>query len=278
MLSDGPGIVWFRRDLRLDDNPAWAAATAGHPDVVALFVLEPSLLASASDRRRDQLLAHLAALDNTISDLGGHLVVRHAPAVDAVAHLVAEVEATALYFNIDTSPFAVERDAAVSRQLEVPVHTFAGSYVHEPGAVLTQRGTLSQVFTPFYKKWRATPLTPWPDPGTGRPLQLRSEPIPEPAEAPRLPAGARAAFDRLVSWLELVDDYPETRDLPALQGTSDLSSDLKFGTLAARSVLDVVGESTPGREAFVRQLAWRDWWAHTLGERPDLAQRAVRPE
>ena len=68
------------------------------------------------------------------------------------------------------------------------------------------------------------------------------------------------------------------RDLPAIDGTSVLSADLHFGTLAPRTVVTTIGTSTRGRAAFVRQLAWRDWYAHLLWEFPSLVDRSMRPE
>ena len=273
-----PGLVWFRRDLRLDDNPAWAAATLAHDEVIALFVLEPELLDPASAVRRDQLLAHLGALDRRLRELGGHLTVRYGPAPEAVAKAVADGDAAAVHVNRDHSPFARERDRATEAAVGVPIQAHDGQTVHPAGSVLTRRGTLSQVFGPFHKTWRSTPLDPWPEPGPGRPIGLAGVELPAPTGPLWQEAGEEAARDRLDAWLDQVDDYPDTRDLPAVPGTSQLSADLKFGTLAARTVLAVVGTATAGRDAFVRQLAWRDWWAHLLAERPDLADAAVRPE
>ncbi len=270
------GVVWFRRDLRLDDNPAWAAATAAHDQVVALFVLEPRLLNASGPIRRDQLLGHLRALDDELQDMSARLVVRSGPASVAVPAVVTEADAAALYYNADASSFSRQRDDAVADALTVPIHAHHGLTVHEPGAVLTKKGTLSQVFTPFYKAWSATPLTPWPTPGPGRPTAMAGEPIPTPDGPLRHTAGAAGAWQRATSWLDHVEDYPDTRDLPAVQGTSDLSADLKFGTIAARTLVDVIGTETAGREAFVRQLAWRDWWAHTLAQRPDLPDVALK--
>jgi len=274
--GSGTGIVWFRRDLRLDANPAWAAATADHEQVIALFVLEPRLLAAAGQHRRDQLLAHLGALDDQLRALGGGLTVRDGPAVSAIADLVAETGAAALHLNEETSPFGRRRDDGVESRLSIPVHRHHGTLVHEPGAVLTARGTLSLVFTPFFRTWSATPWRAWPEPGDASVVHLEGSPLPRPAGSPRQPPGERAAWERLQRWLERVDEYPRTRDLPAIDGTSELSADLKFGTIAARTVVDVVGTSTSGREAFVRQLAWRDWWAHTLVQRPDLRSTALQ--
>ncbi len=273
-----PGIVWFRRDLRLGDNPAWAAATVAHEEVVAAFVLEPTLLRDASPIRRDQLLAHLAALDARLRELGGCLVVRQAPASEAIPRLIEEADASAVYLNRDTSPWSRRRDAAVINATTAAVYRFDGTLVHEPGAVLTRKGSLSKVFTPFYRTWSATDRTAWPEQGSGRPLVLPGPPALEPAGPVREPPGEMAAWERVEAWLDRVDDYAGTRDHPAVEGTSGLSVDLKFGTLAARTLVDVVGDATPGREAFVRQLAWRDWWAHMLAERPDLADVPVRSE
>ncbi len=90
-------------------------------------------------------------------------------------------------------------------------------------------------------------------------------------------AGEAGAQARLTWFLERVDDYREQRDRPDLVGSSQLSPDLRFGTIAARTVIDVVGADTPGRAALVRQLAWRDWYAHTLSERPEMVERPLKP-
>ncbi len=287
-MNRGPGIVWFRRDLRLRDNPAWAQATTNHDEIVALFVLEADLLSGIGPQRQGQLIAGLAALDESLAELGGRLTVRTGPAATAVPRLVSETGAGGLYFNVDYSHFARRRDAAVtatataavSGQSDFTLGSFHGNVVQPPGSELTRSGSLSQVFSPFYKRWNITPLADWPDaqPDNITVLGLDGEPIPPAVADPFSPGGEDGAWDRLNRWLEQVDGYPETRNIPAIGGTSELSADLRFGTLAARSVLEVVGSTSSGREAFLRQLAWRDWWAHTLEQNPDLPYKAVRPE
>jgi deoxyribodipyrimidine photo-lyase len=235
-------------------------------------------MAAAGRTRREQLLAHLGALNEQLVDLGGSLVIRPGPAAVAVPVAVAECQASSLYVNIDASPFSMDRDEAVDEALGIPTHRFNGLTVHEPGAVLTKKGTLSQVFTPFYKTWANTPLTPWPSGGPGRPISMSGLPIPESEGPIHHDPGESGAWQRVNAWLERVDSYPDTRDLPAITGTSELSADLKFGTLSARTLADVVGTHTPGRAAYVRQLAWRDWWVHTLAIRPDLPDVALKPQ
>jgi deoxyribodipyrimidine photo-lyase len=289
-MSHSTALVWFRRDLRLDDNPAWAAATTQHTDVLALYVLDPVLLDAAGPRRRARVLHDLAALDGRLREAGGSLRLVTGDAGELVSQQAHEVSAAAVYANADVTPYATARDdrAGVALgEIDVPLYWSWGTLVHPPGSVLTNAGAVSQVFTPFHRTWAATPWDPWPDAGTAaaRVLDQPAEGLPRPdgsyplvggeegAAAAPGEAGARARLEWL---LDRVDNYRETRDLPGVVGSSQLSPDLRFGTLSPRTVVEVVGESTPGRAAFVRQLAWRDWYAHTLHDRPEMVDHPLK--
>lgn len=275
-ISDEIGLVWFRRDLRLDDNPAWAAATSHHRFVVPLFVIDPRLLSAVGPFRRRQLLATLQALDYTLAESGGRLLVRIGDPVRLVPETAAALSVGSIYWNNDVSPYAVTRDAKVEAGLQVPVNRSWGTLVHAPGTVLTAKGTLSRVFTPFYKAWHARTWDPWPAPGDATILDDPGEPMPTLDRPPPLFEGEAEARTRLEQFLDRVDDYGTDRDRPDRDGTSMLSADLKFGTLSPRTVIEVVGEGSAGRTAFVRQLAWRDWYAHLLNEMPGLPERSMR--
>jgi deoxyribodipyrimidine photo-lyase len=275
--SDEIGLVWFRRDLRLDDNPAWAAATSERRYVVPLFVLDPRLFGAAGPYRRRQLLANLQALDFDLFErAGGRLHVRIGDPARLVAATARHYGAGTVYWNADVSPFAVARDARVRASLDVPVVESHGTLVLPPGSVLTGKGTLSRVFTPFYRVWRRTEWDEWPSPGDAVLLDHPGEPLPALDGQAPVPEGEAEARRRLEVFLERVDRYDHDRDRPDLGGTSMLSVDLKFGTLSPRTVVLAVGDSSKGREAFVRQLAWRDWYAHLLAEIPEMSRRALR--
>ena len=302
------GLVWFRRDLRLHDNPAWAGATAHHRRVAALYVLDPRLLATAGPHRRARLLAEVAALDALLTEQGGRLLVRTGDPVAVVPAEAAQLGATRTWWNADVSPFATRRDQAVAQALRGEVSTTWGTLVLPPGSVATREGRVHRVFGAFHRAWRATPWDPWPDPG---PAELLDDPGDGPPETVTIPGaippetviipgaippesdtlhvgeaglGSVAAHDRLDHFLaHAVDHYPTARDDVGLagrggSGTSELSVALRFGTLSPRAVVTTAGDATPGREAFVRQLAWRDWFAHLLHESPDLARHAQRRE
>lgn len=272
----GTAVVWFRRDLRLDDNPALAAAAARHDEVVCLYVLDDRLLDRAGPHRRRQLLADLDGLDAELAAHGGRLLVRRGDPVRVVPAVARDVGA--VYWNDDVTPFAAARDAAVRAALEVPVDSWWGHLVLPPGSVCTAKGAVSRVFTPFFRRWQATPWDPWPSPGEARLLDEVGEGVPAPDAAPPRAGGPRAAAERLQTFLARVDGYDDQRDRIDLDGTSELSADLRFGTLSPRQVVEAVGTATPGRAAFVRQLAWRDWYAHLLHEQPGLVDHAQRPE
>lgn len=249
---DHPSIAWFRRDLRLDDNPVWAAARAGD-DVVPLVVFEPTLLDAAGPFRRDAFLAGVDRLGESLAAAGHELRIERGRPEDILPAIATETAASVVHANADVTRWAQRRDAAVGAALgDTPLTLHWGTLVHPPGTVLTQAGTLSRVFTPFYKRWRTMPV---------------DDPVTPADTAPEL---ARAA-DR-------ADGYPTQRDIPGVAGTSELSVALRFGTVSPRSVVRHLADGSDGGEALVRQLAWRDWYAHLTHETPDIDRVALRPE
>ena len=273
------GLVWFRRDLRLEDNPAWAAATSERNAVVPLYVIDPALLASVGPYRRRQLIANLQALDYDLFEAtGGRLLVRFGDPRQLVPEAVRVFSAGALYLNADVSGSAVRRDAAVAEAIPVPVRSWYGSLVLPPGSVLTTKGSLSKVFNAFAKVWTRTSWDDWPDAGDAVVYDDPGEPLPVLDGPPPFFEGAKEARRRLEALLAGVDHHEERRDSLAPDATSQLSVDLHFGTISAREVVRAVGDTSPGRRTFVREIARRDWFAHQLAQSPDLVreEQAVR--
>lgn len=267
-------VVWFRADLRLGDNPAVAAATAGHDRVIPLFVVDPVPMAAAGELRQRLLFGHLGALDAALGADGGRLLVRFGNPTQVVPAVVAATGAAVVHINHDYSPYARRRDRVVAESVAVVEHH--GRTVHPVGAVRTKQGGPFQVFTPFHRAWEARPWDPWPEPGDASWWSDPGEGLPPPRDCP-MPPGEAGATQRLDTLLTIVDDYVHHRDHPAVAGTSRLSADLHFGTIGARTVATAVGDGTPGRLAFLRQLAWREFFAQLLGAHPETVHRAFRP-
>ena len=282
-------VVWFRRDLRLADHPALAAA-AGAGDVVGLFVIDPRLWDAVGAARRSWVAAGLRALQEAT---GGALLIRAGDPREVVLEVARTTGAEAVRVTGETTPYGRARDARVAAGLTahgIAWHEHGTPYAVAPGSVRTGQGTPYQVFTPFARAWREHG---WEEPLTPPTVQWRR--IPNATEAPEateriaaalkdppagMPeAGERAAAARWRWFLEhRLDEYDHGRDLPARDHTSRLSPHLKIGAVHPRQLLsDLSGRSGAAVDRFVAELAWREFYADVLWHRPDSAWQDLRP-
>lgn len=281
-------LHWFRRDLRIGDNPALMAA-ADSGDVLPVFVLDPDLWKAAGAPRRAYLVSSLRALDE---QLGGRLVLRHGRPETVIPTLTAEVEAESVHIATDAAPTGRGRDRRVEDALDVPLIRTGSPYAVTPGRVRTGGGEGYKVFTPFRRAWQDHGWhSPAPDHHAARRrLQLvegvRSDDLPraEPPEGLTLPeAGEEAALDR---WAQMLAgplaQYKAERDRPDLDSTSRLSVPLKWGEIHPRTILaDLVHRRSVAADTFRGQIAWRDFHADVLFHSPsarDTSLTTVLPE
>lgn len=287
----GLGLVWFRNDLRLEDNPAWSSATSNHKTVAALYVVDPQVGGVAGSRRRRRNAEEVRALDRQLRSHGGCLTVRTGRPEAVVAAEVQRLGAVSLYLNSSPGPGSSRRDELVAKSLPrgVDMHSFWGNLVQPPGSLQTRDGHVPHVFTSFWKRWTSTRAERWPDP---RHSQILAEPG-EGLDAlyengslgpvrhghPERGTGSDGAHELLERFVtERVGRYPEDRDSVTLRSTSELSIALHFGTISPRTVVDAASGHGRAGEAFIRQIAWRDWYSHLLFENPRLVTQPMRPE
>ncbi|HWH13984.1 MAG TPA: deoxyribodipyrimidine photo-lyase [Miltoncostaeaceae bacterium] len=276
-----PTVLWFRRDLRLDDNPALLAAAeqAGRAGVVALFVLDPALLGPAGPPRRAVLFRCLRALDEAT---GGRLVVRAGDPTDVVPRTVAEVGAGAVHCAADHGVHGRERDARVEAALAaagVPLVRLGSPWLVAPGRVTKADGSPFRVYSPYARAWRAHG---WRDPAPRAEgvtwLALAGDGVPDDPDLGTTvlpPAGEQAAREAWRAFRDVrLSAYAEGRDRPATPGTSQLSMHLKYGTLHPRTLVADLGESE-GEERFRGELAWRDFYADVLWHAPHSAREPL---
>jgi deoxyribodipyrimidine photo-lyase len=292
-------LWWIRRDLRLADNQALAAALSHGSRLVPVFVLDPSLLDSpyVGDKRLGFLFGGLRQLDEDLRRLGGRLIVRRGDPVRELASILEEAGAGAIYAEEDHSPYARQRDERVGKGL--PLTLTPGLTVHPPDAVRKADGDPYVVYTPYRRSWKALPL---PRPGDllpapqsiSVPAELSSLDLPAgpelPSELPFAP-GEAEAHRRLEAFLEGEDPpvyrYASGRDRLDLGGTSRLSPYLRFGMISARQA--VVGalsatETAPdeparqGAESWLDELIWREFYVSILHHLPQVRQGNFRTE
>jgi deoxyribodipyrimidine photo-lyase len=300
MAVTAPAIVWFREDLRLDDNPALAAAVATGRPLVAVYLrdeVSPGVrpLGGAA---RWWLHQSLTSLAESLAGHGVALVLRTGPAGEEIPQLVRETGAEAVFWNrrYGAAERAVDAELKTGlREDGVEVASFAAALLFEPWTITTGSGTPYSVFTPF---WRACLASPpprapidEPDEVTGWdrdvPTDLLADWDLEPTP-PDWAAGLREAWQpgeasahRLLD--EFLTDklaaYDDERDLPAQAATSGLSPHLRWGEISPHRIwaqTDLVRRGAGAREAagasrFLTELGWREFCYHVLFAAPDLA-------
>jgi deoxyribodipyrimidine photo-lyase len=274
-------VLWFRRDLRVRDLPALLDAAAGGSDVLACFVLDPRLESTSGARRLQYLGDSLRELQGV---LGGRLLITRGVPQQVIPRICAAVEATAVHISADFSPFGRRRDAAVTEALGgagVPLFATGSPYLVSPGRVTKDDGSPYKVFTPFFNRWRDVgwrapaqsdaATVSWIDPARVTGLPPAVDP-PDPHVALDLPAGESAARQRWAEFLaDGLADYDTDRDRPDKPGTSRMSAPLKFGTIHPRTLAADLDVRDRGAAAYLRELAFRDFYAAVLHQWPASA-------
>ncbi len=294
-------LVWFRRDLRADDQAALHHALRGARQVFCAFVLDRDILDALprTDRRVAFILQSLQVLDEELRRLGGALIVRHGRAADEIPRLAAELGAQAVFANHDDEPQALLRDADVARQLAplgAALHTFKDHVVFERREVMTAAGGAYGVFTSYKNAWLRKVdefyLSSYPVerhagalaasalargvPALG---EIGFAPV---ALTPHLGQGSRGADVLLDDFLDRIDEYDRRRDFPAVKGPSYLSVHLRFGTVSVRRLARLAHQRMQagdhGAEVWLSELIWRDFYHQVMHHHPHAMTSAFRPE
>jgi deoxyribodipyrimidine photo-lyase len=295
-------LVWFRRDLRVEDHAALHHALRSserrHDSrVYCVFVFDAEILAGLprDDRRVQFIHASLCELDARLRAWGAYLIVRHGRAADEIVRLAAELDAESVFANHDYEPQAIARDREVQQRLREDrrsLQTFKDQVIFEKDEVLTQAGGAFSVFTPYKNAWLkrlaahpealdAFDTAPWA--GALAPAPA-GHALPSLAELgfvahaePVAPAGMSGARQLLDAFLERIDDYRTARDFPALDSTSRLSVHLRFGTLSIRGLLRLLaGRTGDGAATWLSELIWREFYMMILQRHPRVVTQSFK--
>ncbi|HEY6943315.1 deoxyribodipyrimidine photo-lyase [Dokdonella sp.] len=289
-------LVWFRRDLRLADNPALSAALASHATVVPVYVHAPEEEAPWSPGAASRWWLHhsLTSLDRDLRACGAALHVREGGSLATLRELAATTGARAVYWNRQYEPASIARDTTIKYALRatgVDASSFNATLLCEPWEIATGSGGPYRVFTPYWRNLRARlevrPPLPAPKrvPGpTSSPSTIESLGL-----LPRIrwdagfdacwrpgESGAEAALRRFLD--DAIDAYAGARDLPSVSGTSRLSPHLHFGEISPmRIAWELEHARSRGNESYLRELGWREFSHHLLYHFPDSAERNLNP-
>lgn len=308
-MSHKPVIHWFRRDLRLTDNLAFHAAAKSNTPIIPLFIFDDKILSnqSISVNRLHFLLEALKSLNKSLRTLGSQLIIKRGDPERIISQFVESVDAHALYFNRDYSPYAIKRDEATADALTIEVNLYDDALLMPPGTVMSNSGTPYTVFTPFKKKWNT-----YEKPATSE-LTLTqehfhnldgvsSEPIPELSDfgfsqiVDLPPADEAIAQEKLARFTDKdIQQYSDLRNRLAInpfdeereKGSSYLSPYFRLGLLSPRQAYWAAREayqSTSNKESresiatWVSELTWREFYMHILHHFPHVHRGNFRAE
>jgi deoxyribodipyrimidine photo-lyase len=292
-------LVWFRRDLRVQDHAALYHALKSARRVHCVFVFDTEILdvlENRADRRVEFIWESVVELRAALERLGGGLTVRHGRARAEVPELAQELGVQAVFANHDYEPAAIERDAAVAQALARDgraLRTFKDQVIFEKDEILTRDGRPFSVFTPYKNAWlekadefyfKAYPVERYaaalaPSQGSSLPaleaMTFRRTNLQE----LRLPTGMSGAHALFEDFRGRMVHYQERRNYPAVKGPSYLSVHLRFGTISVREIARAAWSvRSEGAATWLSELIWRDFYFMILHYHPRVVDHAFKAE
>ena len=267
-------IFWFRRDLRVSDNPALLAAFDEADEVIPLFILDDEISNRAGEHRRAYLADSLNSLNES---LGGNLFVLSGDPVNVIRDLMARYKADSVHCAFPFAPYGEARDAEL-KKAGIELQQLGSGYAVAPGRVRKDDGTPYKVYTPFYRAWLAhgwrAPVAAPKNPNWITPKKSEQQ-LPKwsaPSGFTLQEAGEKAALKRFKNFLKnAADDYEAARNIPGVEGTSRLSPHLRWGEIHPRTILAALGNSK-GHEVYRKEIAWREFYADVLHHNPHTSR------
>jgi len=295
------GIVWYRRDLRIADHLGLAAASRSCDAVLPVYIVSQwNRHHNWTGSKRQRFLCEcLSSLAAGLQELGGRLIIRSGPPLDAIRNLLIESRAEILFFQKDPDLHGQRVGAEITTMcaaMGVKVHSFHDVSLLGPEEVLTAENMPYRVYTPYSKNWlaREKPKRVPTIHSLRTPPGIASEELPSlatwglvGANGPQLAAGEKAAQQRFeIALHQRIGQYQDRRDIPAVTGTSRISQDLRFGLISLRGIAAELSEAmknaSPAEQAgihtFLKELAWREFYFAILAHFPEVLQEEFAPQ
>ena len=267
-------IFWFRRDLRLADNPALLAALDEADEVVPLFIMDDEVAQRAGEHRRAYLAVSLKALNES---LGGALHVISGDAVQVLQSMKKKYKVDSIHSAFPFAPYGNDLDEKL-KEAGIALTQVGSGYAVAPGRVRKDDGTPYKVYTPFYRAWLAhgwrAPVAAPKNPTWVLPSKSDQK-IPNwqtPKGVDFQAAGESAALARFKNFMKKAsDDYGDARNIPGIEGTSRMSPHLRWGEIHPRTMLAALGNNK-GHEVYRKEIAWREFYADVLFHNPHTSR------
>jgi deoxyribodipyrimidine photo-lyase len=284
MVNTPISIFWFRRDLRLDDNAGLYHALKGDHPVLGLFIFDKNIL----DKLEDKDDARVTFIYQVIEDLqtqlqkhGSTLLILYNDAEQAWKQILKDYEVASVYTNHDYEPYAKTRDENIRKLLkekQIPFNTYKDQVIFEKNEVTKDNGLPYTIYTPYMRKWYSK-LTPF---------YLKAYPVSKylhnlyKTEHQAIPLLKEMGFEKSDRhfpdqyYEDVISDYAEKRDFPAIKGTSHIGLHLRFGTISIRGAARKAYHHK--EKTWLNELIWREFYMMILDHFPKTIDHAFRPE
>ncbi|NND15886.1 MAG: deoxyribodipyrimidine photo-lyase [Eudoraea sp.] len=286
-MKAGITIFWFRRDLRLSDNCGLYHALSSGATVLPIFIFDTQILDQLpeADARISFIYEQLTRIRQTLlQEYSSSLAVLYGDPEHIFVKLMEEYDITAVYTNHDYEPYAINRDMVIADLLQakgISFTSFKDQVIFEKGEVAKDDGSPYVVYTPFMKRWRHLlnqELNNKSFPSEKlleNLIQVTTLPFPTLEEIGFKKSAIVVPASNVSS--EVISNYPKTRDYPGFeQGTTRLSTHLRFGTVSIRQIIKKALSSSD--DAFLKELIWREFFMQILWHYPHTTTLSFKPQ
>lgn len=277
-------IFWFRRDLRLDDNVGFLEALKGEHPVLPIFIFDKEILNELpeDDARVTFIFETLQKMRDELQEKhGSSIALYHGKPETIWKQLLEDYDIDTVFTNHDYEPYALERDKKIKKLLEdqeVSFETFKDQVIFEKDEVVKGDGDPYVVYTPYKNKWQEVF-----DADKHLKIHYTSQYLENLIEHSRLPNISLSDMGFKKSSIEipdyevtptLIQNYEDTRNFPAQDGTSHLGPHLRFGTVSVRKMVKkAIAEKNT---VFWSELIWREFFMQILYHYPETVNNAFR--
>ncbi|MBP7399401.1 MAG: deoxyribodipyrimidine photo-lyase [Chitinophagales bacterium] len=284
MQKNQPVVIhWFRRDLRLQDNTALFYALQSDFPVLPLFIFDKNILSDLSDKsdaRVNFIYNTLLEINDTLKENNASLLIQYGNPFDVWKILVTQFEIKAVYTNKDYEPYGIKRDKLIADFLQsqnISFYTFKDQVLFEEHEVVKEDGKPYSIFTPYANKYRSKitsdKLSQFPsEKFKANFLNTQAFEIPS-LESLGFTKSTISIPSSIID-INVIEHYHNTRNFPALSGTTRLSVHLRFGTCSIRQLAKIAIQYNA---VFMNELIWRDFYQMILFHFPHVVSHAFKP-
>ena len=274
-------IFWFRRDLRLDDNHALFKALKSGYDVLPIFIFDSNITnkLNQNDHRLNYINNVLDGLNKRLSENKKKIYIYKGDPIDIISKLIIKLKIKEIYLNKDYEPYARDRDDKIEKLCvanNVSYNSFKDHVIFEEDQIVKKDGTPYVVYTPYSRKWiekfQSNQVDSYPSELNLDGL-LDSDKI---REVNYLMDFEKNIINPKTYKLDkdLIDKYEETRNYPALDSTSRIGVNLRFGTVSTRKIVKTSSERS--NNTFLKELIWREFFIQILWHFPHTTEKSFK--